>query len=172
MMPSATLDDIALRSNDPFNRAMDVFCVVMLQLLMLILAASQPDPDKRRQYPARGGCTILARLDAGETFDLPPLMIASIRSIASSIRPGPQHRRVGVEPSGEPSGAPSSAIRQNPLGRPKATRWAPASPHQPARPINRTTTGETHSCYLATAPPGAKPGSAKAWVFARQVYPC
>jgi hypothetical protein len=87
-MPSATLEDIALRSTNPVKRAMDVMCVVLLQLLTLILLANEQDPAKRRNHPALGSHTILARLEAGENFGLPRLLVQYLRTTARQILAG------------------------------------------------------------------------------------
>jgi hypothetical protein len=76
-MPSATLEDIALRSTNPVKRAMDVMCVVLLQLLTLILLANEQDPAKRRN-----------RLEAGENFGLPRLLVQYLRTTARQILAG------------------------------------------------------------------------------------
>jgi hypothetical protein len=163
-MPSATLDALALRSTNPVKRAMDVICVVMLQLLTLMVVAAEQNPHKLRNHRFLGPHSILARLQAGETFDLPLLLIATIRDVASHLRTELRLDGLMIEPSGAP---------------------IPAEPQTPAAPAKATRQRAAHGQVLRTAPDRAPhalqtiklPGQAALSGFAKQqalppkVYP-
>jgi hypothetical protein len=136
-MPSATLEDIALRSTNPVSRAIDVICVIMLQLLTLLVVANEPDPHKRRNHPALGSHTILARLEAGEDFDLPRVLVKYLRAAAGQIRAGLERQGFGEE-------HPSAPIQAEPQNSPAAAKA------RPERPITR---------QAAPAAPGGTPQS-------------
>jgi hypothetical protein len=116
------------RSTSPVKRAMDVVCLIILQLLTLMVLATEQDQEKLRNHPALGPNSILARLGAGETFDLPLAVIASIRTITSQIRS--DLRLGGFEV--KQSGAPSPATAQNQPAQAKATRQRSIARHPPA----------------------------------------
>jgi hypothetical protein len=143
-MPSATLEDIALRSTNPVKRAMDVICVVMLQLLMLLVVANEPDPDKRRNHPALSADTILARLEAGETFNLPLLLISCLRSAAQQLRPNLRLDEPSIEQAAAPIPTPPQAPGSTPKAPRKATsqrRFAPETRQVRPKPRRAATRG-------------------------------
>jgi hypothetical protein len=146
-MPRATLDAIVFRSTDPVKRAIDIVCLVILQLLTLMVLAAEQDPEKLRNHRARGPSSILARLDAGETFDLPHLWVAAIRSVASEIRADLRLGSFGVEQSG--ASIPTSP--QNPVARTKAPRRRSTSQHRPACPTRGAPFLAPHAPNQATA---------------------
>jgi hypothetical protein len=130
-MQSATLDAIVFRSANPVKRAMDVICLIMLQLLTLMVLAAEQNPQKLRNHRALGPNSILARLDAGETFDLPPLVVASIRALTSEIRTqlGLDGFSIAQSASPLPSLPQTSAVQANAKRRRAIKRQArPAAP--------------------------------------------
>jgi hypothetical protein len=96
---------------------MDVMCLVILQLLTLRFLANQSDTERRRNHPALGPHSILARLDAGETFDLPLPLIAFMRRTVREFRTDLRLDTTDFQRS-EP---PIPAQPQNPPVRPRTT---------------------------------------------------
>ena len=132
-MPSATLEDIALRSTNPVKRAMDVISVIFLQLLTMMVLATE-DPAELSNHPALSAQSMLARLEAGDTFDLPFLLIAAIRLAASQLRTMLQLNGFGFAQAST-SIPPES---QTPAAPAKATTPAKAARHHPPGAAIRT----------------------------------
>jgi hypothetical protein len=139
-MPNATLADIALRSTNPVKRAMDVFWIVMLELLVLMVVAREQDPDKRHDYPDVGAHSILARLGAGDTFDLPLLLVArSGASSAACARGSFGAAWVPSDPTLRSSPHPeNAAARAHHPGPPPSARRRPPGARCRARLARRT----------------------------------
>jgi hypothetical protein len=152
-MPSATLDAIIFRSNDPVKPAMDVICLIILQLLTLMVVAAEQNPQQLRDHPALGSRSILARLDRGETFDLPTRSVASIRSVVRLMRADLRLDDIG----GAPSGASLPAQSQNPAARANSIHRRPAARERAARPINHAPLRALCSAKPATAQPRGHP---------------
>jgi hypothetical protein len=157
-MPSATLDAIIYRSSNPVSRAIDVVCLIILQLLTLMVLAAEQDPAKLRNHPALGPHSILARLEAGDSFDLPLILIAAIRAVASGIR---ADLRLGGFGFKQP-GAPIPALPQNPAApakaKAKAKRRRPTAPNRAAPTPNRAPRRTVPNPNQSTGPPCDNPG--------------
>jgi hypothetical protein len=165
-MPSATLDAIVFRSTNPVRRVMDVMCLVILQLLTLRFLANQSDTERRRNHPALGPHSILARLDAGETFDLPLPLIAFMRRTVSEFRTDLRLDSTDFQRSEPPSPTPP----RKPASRRKARRRS-AAPPCARRPRPNAPLRARRSPLQATAPPQADRGVSNQKALSCHVFP-
>jgi hypothetical protein len=156
-MPSATINDVALRSTNPVKRAMDVISVIILQLFTLAVLAGDQTAARPRNRRFVGSDSILVRLEAGETFDLPLVLIASIRSIARSLRD--TLRLDGREVT--QSGAPATTPPQKAARHRKPTRRRPAPSHRAAPITNHAQPRARRSPNRPTGPPRSQPRTGK-----------
>ncbi len=79
MPASRTLEEIALSAPDPVRRAQTIMCVLLIEILHLLVASV----TKTSVPPLRSN--LLARLYAGETFDLPPELLSQIRHTVNAL---------------------------------------------------------------------------------------
>jgi hypothetical protein len=121
------------RSTDPVKRAIDVMCLIMLQLLTLMVLATEQNPEKLRNHFALSARSILARLDAGDTFDLPAPWIAAMRSVANQLLADLRISGFGFEPAS----TPRLTSPENPPARAKPKRRRPATRHRAAANISQ-----------------------------------